>query len=1404
MKKLGLVLGLLAAPAAANAGVETSVDILSPQAGTCMNNGGIPFDGATLVGQALPDPTDVEIVLRLRDDLGRDLEVTVLADDEPLYTVQHIFDEGETQTDVSYLINGFIIADGNDRTIIVTVTPSEGGATGMDSVTFDLDREPPQIVVDPEIITEIEGCFPQAPAIDFGVRDNRTAEGAITITNVLNPEGPSACSDLRRITLRDTCGTNGDGSTGNASIIDVRTQKTPAQGTIDVTLRGYRCTLQSCPTDGPDAQAFADGANVGRAALTYELDAPPDCALDIDANLVKDGDDANPAVLIQGDAIADAGSYAASVQVSACDTPVAQDTLDFVVLERPLADPGGPYDVAQGAPLQLDARGSFAAAELGGVVEIAWDLNRDGFFDPGEVGEDINGNGVLDEFEDLDGDGVLRPDRDLDGSGSIEPREVFRIGAGGIPLVDYPTDENGFFRVPLRITAGNGGRAFAEAQVTIGDVNPTCVLGGPYMGLEGEPIEFDASGSAPGDPTDPIVAWTWDFQDDGVVDQRAQSLPMPTHIYRESGSYTVRLRVEDGDSSADCTAQVTVTDPSPIVEGIAALDAENLVEGREVGFTAGTTRPGNASDPIVVYSWTVGVPGVPALRSDSTAGDPPLRAPRYTYADDGEYEVCLSVFDEDGDEANGCFMITVADLQPEPFFTGPALVSEGQEVMFDASNTLAGGAADPLTALRWEFNDGSDPVEVPPDQLTIRHTFETSADQLTVRLVAIDEDSEVAFERNIRVNDVVPTARVRLLYENEERVGYEGVTLTLDGSQSTPGSPTDPIASYRWDFGNGDTAESDQPTIDYAWGDQGTFVVTLTVVDEDGSEVGVTTTVRVDNVPPTVRIVDENGDDVDVQVEIGAEVAFEAIGDDVEADLPLSYTWNFGEGPDPEQAGALASHTFTALGPQTVRVRVSDGDGTCAPVPCSAENPCAGGGVCVQGLCPPAAALCRDDADCPGSACGNATSEAELRVTVTPAAPRIAPVEAITVKEGETVNVRVEVRSAVSGEGEFDGPVIIGVPRLPEGASFEITDEGAPEEVQYVDIEWTPTYYDAGTYTVAITGVAPIADIGRRREFTITVEEGGAPLLAAVGGTASRGLLTTFRYDRFNGQITFTRDQQIDVGVGAGGMAIGPEGRFVYVASPGSGGVAVVATTGGPARLVRRIPTGPGAYAVAWGAGRVWTISNGDQTLSVIDPETMKVEQSVSIAPLETITDLAWLPDGFDGIEGARLVAVSGRSGNVTFIDPDAVLEGNSGIISARRIGGGLQRIAVDPDSGTLAFADGKTRRVYRVGAAALLSGGDAEGLSTDFAPTDLIFKGGTLFAATAGGLWSFPADDDGTRDTGLLLNALGDLPEAIIGGGYLLGAGEGRVRNLDADLRNLIEANGARVRRLAAFVALE
>ena len=57
-----------------------------------------------------------------------------------------------------------------------------------------------------------------------------------------------------------------------------------------------------------------------------------------------------------------------------------------------------------------------------------------------------------------------------------------------------------------------------------------------------------------------------------------------------------------------------------------------------------------------------------------------------------------------------------------------------------------------------------------------------------------------------------------------------GQAITFDGSASQSGSS--PIASYEWDFGDGNTGAG--ATVSHAYSNEGGFEVTLTVTDENG------------------------------------------------------------------------------------------------------------------------------------------------------------------------------------------------------------------------------------------------------------------------------------------------------------------------------------------------------------------------------------------------------------------------------------------------------------------------------------------------------------------------------------------------------------------------------------------
>ena len=102
----------------------------------------------------------------------------------------------------------------------------------------------------------------------------------------------------------------------------------------------------------------------------------------------------------------------------------------------------------------------------------------------------------------------------------------------------------------------------------------TADLGGPYRGIPGLPIEFDASNSSSENST--IVLYEWDWDDDGVYDEETHD-PIATHTWSNPYDGFVVLRVTDdvGRTALDVVAVTIVPLPGDL-DGDSDIDRDDL------------------------------------------------------------------------------------------------------------------------------------------------------------------------------------------------------------------------------------------------------------------------------------------------------------------------------------------------------------------------------------------------------------------------------------------------------------------------------------------------------------------------------------------------------------------------------------------------------------------------------------------------------------------------------------------------------------------------------------------------------------------------------------------------------------------------------------------------------------
>ena len=321
---------------------------------------------------------------------------------------------------------------------------------------------------------------------------------------------------------------------------------------------------------------LAAGTNDQRLAAIENLDSDKEG----NSNLVEITKNAQPGWCVATTAGCDNNGRTPPASVALLDPPSASN-------QPPVANAGGPYSAAVGAPVTLN--GSASRDPDGSIASYAWTF----------------GNGTS--------------------------------GSGVTPSATYATA--GTFTVTLTVTDNGGAtnRASTTVTVTPNTQPPVANAGGPYSGTVNVAISF--SGAASRDPDGSVVSYLWNFGD-GATASGVTSM----HAYTAAGSYTVRLTVTDNDgltNSASTTAQVSDgtglqppvakaggpyngTIASPVAfDGSASSDPDGTIVSYDWTFgdggTASGAKPTHAYSAAGTYTVTLSVTDDTGLKATATA-----------------------------------------------------------------------------------------------------------------------------------------------------------------------------------------------------------------------------------------------------------------------------------------------------------------------------------------------------------------------------------------------------------------------------------------------------------------------------------------------------------------------------------------------------------------------------------------------------------------------------------------------------------------------------------------------------------------------------------------------------------------------------------------------------------------
>jgi PKD repeat protein len=232
------------------------------------------------------------------------------------------------------------------------------------------------------------------------------------------------------------------------------------------------------------------------------------------------------------------GVYTVMVIVADNNGAASNDTFQVTVVGNvaPTVDAGPDQTANEGSPVSFN--GSFTDPDIGQTHTIEWSL----------------------------GDGATA-------SGTLTPTHTYADNPQG-------AFGSGVYTVVLTVTDSQGGVGYDTLAVTVNNVAPSVQAGPDQTTIKGTAVSFSGAFTDPGAADTHTIQWNWG---DGAT---TSGTLVPTHVYTNSGVYTVTLVVTDDDGGVGSdTLRVTVNEATPALGCLHATDSLDLRDRTVVSAT---------------------------------------------------------------------------------------------------------------------------------------------------------------------------------------------------------------------------------------------------------------------------------------------------------------------------------------------------------------------------------------------------------------------------------------------------------------------------------------------------------------------------------------------------------------------------------------------------------------------------------------------------------------------------------------------------------------------------------------------------------------------------------------------------------------------------------------------------